>query len=162
MNLGNAFPPEYLRKQIEQCLVPGAVLYLEVRFPEVTKNKFLVLVATPNDGDDDCFNFIVNSAVNPYITHRQELSVCQVTMDVANHDFLAYDSHIACNEILSISKREIVGALMNDFGRYKGKISVDVKDNILAAVKHAVTLDKIQKREIIAGLEAQYPLDFDH
>lgn len=153
MSLGNAFPADFRRRQIEQCLVPGAVLYLEVTFPEVTKNKYLVLVAS---SDDDCLNFVVNSETNAYIQARQHLSVCQVTLDVANHSFLDYDSQIACHDVLPIPKREIVAALMADFNRYKGQISHAVKDDILAAVKHAVTLTKIEQREIVDSLESQY------
>jgi fructose-1,6-bisphosphatase len=153
LSLGNAFPPDFRRRQIEQCLVPGAVLYLEVVFPEVTKDKFLVLVASP---DENYFNFIVNSETNSYIESRAHLNVCQVGIDAASHDFLRYDSKIACHEVLPISKQEIVASLMIDFDRYKGRISVEVKDEIVAAVKHAVTLNKVQQREIIGALDAQY------
>lgn len=154
MSLGDAFPSDFRRRQIDHCLVPGAVLYLEVVFPEVTKNKFLILVASP---DENCLNFIVNSETNPYIEAREHLNVCQVTLDAASHNFLDYDSQIACHEVLPIPKAEIIAALMADFGRYKGRISSDAKDGILSAVKHAVTLNKVRQREIIAGLESQYP-----
>jgi len=154
LSLGDAFPSTFRRTQIENLLVPGAVLYLEVVFPEVTKDKFLVLVASQ---DENCFNFIVNSETNAYIESRGHLSVCQVTLDAQEHDFLDYDSQIACHDVLPIPKREIIAALMADFGRYKGKISPAAKDGILSAVKHAVTLNKVRQREIIAGLESQYP-----
>ena len=45
---------------------------------------------------------------------------------------------------------------MADFDCYKGRISTAVKDEVVAAVKHAVTLSKVQQREIIGALEAQY------
>lgn len=153
MSLGDAFPADFRRKQIEQYLVPGAVLYLEVTFPEVTKNKYLVLVAS---SDDDCLNFIVNSETNAYIQNRQYLSVCQVTLDATNHSFLDYDSQVACHDVLPIAKGEIVAALMADFSRYKGRISPSAKDDIVAAVKHAVTLTKIEQREIVDSLESHY------
>lgn len=154
MSLGDAFPADFRRKQIEHCLVPGAVLYLEVVFPEITKNKFLVLVAS---SEENCLNFIVNSETNSYIATRDHLNICQVTLDAASHSFLDYDSQIACHAVLPIPKAEIIAALMSDVSRYKGRISSEVKDGILSAVKHAVTLNKVRQREIIAGLESQYP-----
>lgn len=156
MSLGNAFPDEFRRKQIENCLVPGAVLYLEVAFPEVTKNKFLVLVSS---SDNHCLHFIVNSETNPYIQARSHLNVCQVVLDAASHHFLRHDSKIACHEVLPIPRAQIIEALMADFGRYKGRISSAVKGNVVFAVKHAVTLSRVQQREIIAALESRYPCE---
>jgi hypothetical protein len=153
LSLGDAFPIEFRRKQIEQQLVPGAVLYLEIQFPELTKNKFVVLVGTD---DPNLLNVIINSETNPYIAARPHLNVCQVTIDCANHDFLDYDSQIACHQVLPIQKQEIIEALLNDFSRYKGRVSVDVKDGIVAAVKSAVTLSKIVQNHIINALEEQY------
>jgi hypothetical protein len=46
--LGEHFPAELLRPRIEAALKPGCVIRLLVKFPHVTKQKFLVLVA-----DDD-------------------------------------------------------------------------------------------------------------
>jgi hypothetical protein len=154
VSLGNAFPDEFRRKQVEHCLVAGAVLYLEVVFPEVTKNKFLVLVSS---SDDKFLNFIVNSETNSYIQARPHLNVCQVTLKSADHDFLAYDSKIACHDVLPIPKTQIIDALMADFGRYKGRISSVAKDDVVSAVKHAVTLSRVLQRNIIAGLDSQYP-----
>jgi hypothetical protein len=156
LSLGDAFPIEFRRRQIEQFLVPGAVLYLEIQFPEVTKNKFVVLVGAD---DPNLLNVIINSETNPYIQGRAHLNVCQVTIDCANHAFLDYDSQIACHQVLPIPKQEIVDALLNDFSRYKGRVSVDVKDGIAAAVKHAVTLSKIVQTHIVNALEAQYASD---
>ncbi|NHZ78026.1 hypothetical protein F2P44_01765 [Massilia sp. CCM 8695] len=153
MSLGDAFPADFRLKQIEQCLVPGAVLSLQVVFPEVTKNKFLVLVASP---DENCLHFVVNSETNPYIKARAHLNVCQVKLDAASHPFLDHDSQVACHEVLPIPKNDIVAALMNDVSRYRGRISLAAKDDIVAAVKHAVTLSKVLQRGIISALESQY------
>lgn len=136
--------------------MPGAVLYLQIIFPEVTKNKFVVLVASSSP---NVFNFIINSETNHYIEERPYLNVCQVTIDEANHNFLQRDSQIACHEILSIPRDEIIQALMEDFGRYKGTISVDVKDDIVAAVKHATTLSVYEQTEIIQSLDDEYLTD---
>jgi hypothetical protein len=154
LSLGNAFPEDFRRTQIEQRLTPGAVLYLEVEFPQITKNKYLVLVACP---DDNYYHFIVNSETNQYIEERPHLNVCQVTLDAQSHEFLDWDSKVACHEVLPISKREIISALLNDMDRYKGRITASAKDEIVSAVKHAITLSKVEQREIVTALETKYP-----
>lgn len=149
MNLGNSFPADLRLARVERVFKPGAVFYLEIEFPEITKNKYLVLVDLEGD---DCFHFIVNSEPNAYIEERAELRVCQVSIDAASHDFLRYDSMIACHEVLTIPKTEVVSALMRDMSLYKGQISDSVRDEIVAAVKHAETLSPIQQKSILSSL----------
>lgn len=55
--LGDGFPADKRRDFAEKMLVPGCVIRIDVKFPEMTKPKFLVLVA---DDDQDYCLFIVN------------------------------------------------------------------------------------------------------
>ena len=68
--LGEHFPAELLRPRIEAALKPGCVVKLLVKFPQITKDKFLVLVA---DDDPEYLTFIVNSEINSFITNRPHL-----------------------------------------------------------------------------------------
>lgn len=148
--LGEHFPAELLRPRIEAALKPGCVIRLLVKFPQVTKQKFLVLVA---DDDHEYLTFIVNSEINPFISNRQHLLQCQVSIDAANHNFLDHDSHIACNEVLPMKREEVIKSLMTDPSAIKGAVSPDVRNQIVAAVKFAKTIDKDRKNRIIAALE---------
>ena len=107
--LGEHFPAELLRPRIEAALKPGCVIRLLVKFPHVTKQKFLVLVA---DDDPVYLTFVVNSEINPFISNRPHLLQCQVLIDVANHKFLDHDSHIACNEVLPMKREEVIKSLI--------------------------------------------------
>lgn len=57
-------PPEFLRQNIERQLVPGCVIRIEVNFEQITKPKYLVLVATDNP---DYLSFFINSEINGFI-----------------------------------------------------------------------------------------------
>jgi hypothetical protein len=149
MVLGDSFPAASKQAQIAQRLIPGAVLYLEVVFPEVTKPKYLVLVASE---DPDIWTFIVNTETNPFIAGKAHLSVCQVTLDQAEHKFLQHDSQIACHQLRKFKKTDVVNMLMGDMSRYKGQISEEVREQILAAVKQARTLSAIEQKSIIQSL----------
>jgi protoporphyrinogen oxidase len=148
-SFGAHLPPELLRPRIEAALKPGCVVKLLVKFPEITKQKFLVLVA---DDDPEYLTFIVNSEINPFIANRQHLMQCQVAIDAASHDFLDHDSHVACHEVHSMKREEVIKNLMADPNGIKGEISIDVRSQIVAAVKFAKTIDKDKKNRIIASL----------
>jgi len=91
--LGDGFPAHKRRAFAEKMLVPGCVIRIDVKFPDTTKPKFLVLVA---DDDPDYCLFIVNSTVNSYVAARSELAKCQVKLALSGHPFLKRDSYLAC------------------------------------------------------------------
>jgi len=149
--LGAHLPAELLRPRIEAALQPGCVIKLLVKFPQVTKQKFLVLVA---DDDPEYLTFVVNSEINPFVSNKQHLLQCRVSIDVVNHNFLDHDSHIACHEVLPMKREEVIKCLMTDPTAIKGTVSPDVRNQIVAAVKFAKTIDKDKKSRIIAALES--------
>ena len=150
--LGEYFPAELLRPRIAAALKPGCVIKLLVKFPQITKEKYLVLVA---EDDPEYLTFVVNSEINPFIANRQYLLQCQVAIDAANHDFLEHDSHVACHEIRAMKREEVIKSLMADPAGIKGEVSPDVRAQIVAAVKFAKTIDKDKKNRIIAALESK-------
>jgi hypothetical protein len=145
--LAGAFGPRVIRESMERQLRPGAVIYLEVRFSQVTKSKFLVLVGS--DGDD--LYFVINSKTNRFIAKQSELNACQVTLDAANHNFLDHDSVIACHEVHRFSRESVIRELLRDTSRLRGEISRDVRDQVLAAVKAATTISQRVQGQIIAA-----------
>lgn len=149
MPLGSAFPPAMLRSHIEKQLIPGMVIRIEVKFPDQTKPKFLLLVAHE---DPDFLTFIVNSEINPFIQARAHLLQCQVSVDQANHSFLDHDSYLACHELKRMRREDVIQELMKDLGGIKNPISDDVKAEVVSAVKFAKTISEAQKRIVIAAL----------
>jgi hypothetical protein len=149
-SFGANFPPELKRAHVESALKPGCVVRLEVKLSSITKPKFLVLVASD---DPECLSFLVNSVIHPFILSKPNLLQCQVSIDAENHDFLDYDSHIACHEIFTIKREDVIRALMVDPSSIKGDISPAIRDQIKAAVKIAKTIDKDKKQRIISSLE---------
>jgi hypothetical protein len=148
--LGDGFPAEKRRAFVEAKLVPGCIIRIEVKFPETTKPKFLVLVA---DDDPDCWLFIVNSVIHPFIESRPHLLKCQVKIDAAGHRFLKRDSYLACDKTLRLRKSEVIAELIKDVGCIQGAISDDVRAEIIAAVKFARTLSPAEKANILASLD---------
>jgi len=146
---GDAFSEPDRRKSALRQLVPSVVVYLEVAFPEGRKSKYLVVANV----DAECCTFVVNSRVHPFIEARPELSVCQVSLDAARHEFLRRDSWIDCHQILRLRTEAVVSELVVDMSRLKGRVHQDVLDEIIAAVKRAPTLSVAEQTMLAKALE---------
>lgn len=149
--LGEHFPVELLRPRIEAALKPGCVIRLLVKFPQITKHKFLVLVVCD---DPEYLTFIVNSEINQFIANRPHLLQCQVAIDAESHDFLDHDSYVVCHDVLPMKREEVIKNLMADPSAIKGEVSPGVRSQIAAAVKFAKTIDQDKKNRIIAAFGA--------
>lgn len=147
--IGDFLGPKAKREFVARNLIPGQVVYLEVRFPNRTRNKYLVLVG---ESSPNCLTFVVNSETNEFISCRPDLNICQVKISAATHAFLERDSNVACHEVLSLPKEEVIGELMADTSRIKGMISQEVRGEIVAAVKRARTIDRATVEAILAAL----------
>lgn len=150
-SIGDRFPAGKRRSFIDQRLVPGCVIRIDVKFSDKTKPKFLVLVA---DDDPEIWTFVVNSEIHPYVAARADLLKCQVKIPAADHRFLARDSYLACDKVLHLHRDEVIRELMARLDCIKGAISSEVRDQILAAVKFAKTLTPMEKSRILASLDS--------
>jgi len=149
--LGDAFSESDRRRSALRRLIPGAVVYLEVVLPGDRKNKYLVVASV----DAECCTFVVNSRVHPFIEARAELSVYQVKVDAARHEFLRRDSWIACHEVLKLRTDAVIAELVADMGKLKGRIHRDVLNEIAAAVKRAPTLSPAEQIRLVESLQRE-------
>ena len=149
--LGDAFSESDRRRSALRRLIPGAVEYLEVVLPGDRKNKYLVVASV----DAECCTFVVNSRVHPFIEARAELSVCQVKVDAARHEFLRRDSWIVCHEVLKLRTDAVIAELVADMGKLKGRIHRDVLNEIAAAVKRAPTLSPAEQIRLVESLQRE-------
>src|SRR5216683_804345 len=127
--LGDAFSDEQRRESVRRQLQPGAVIYIDVVFPEGRKPKFLVIAYV----DHECCTFVVNSRVHP---------------------FLRRDSHIACHQVLRLPTANVITELAADISRIKGRLHAEVLVEVIAAVKRAPTLSLAEQTRIANALSA--------
>ncbi|MGH8605773.1 MAG: hypothetical protein ACREXR_24170, partial [Gammaproteobacteria bacterium] len=99
--IGDFLGPEAKREFVVRNLIPGQVVYLEVRFPNRTRDKYLVFVG---ESSRNCLTFVVNSETSEFISRRPDLNICQVEIGASTHVFLERDSKIACHQVLSLPK----------------------------------------------------------
>lgn len=146
--LGDAFSDGQRRESARRQLQPGAVIYIDVVFPEGRKPKYLVIAHV----DHECTTFVVNSRINPFIEARPALAVCQVGIDAARHAFLRRDSHIACHQVLRLPTASVITELVADMSRIKGQLHAEVLAEVIAAVKRAPTLSLAEQTQIANAL----------
>ena len=96
--------------------------------------------------------FIVNSTIHRFVSSQPHLNKCQVNIGASDHSFLKRDSYLACDKLLRLRRDEVLREIVRDVGAVKGHISEQVKDQIIAAVKFAVTLSPAEKSKILASL----------
>lgn len=149
--LGDAFSDDERRKSVARQLQPGAVIYLEVVFPQGRRSKFLVVAHV----DDECCTFIVNTQIHPFIDKHPALAVCQVKIDAARHEYLRHDSYIACHEPLRLPTGKVLNELAADLSRLKGRLHDDVLTEVIAAVKRAPTVSPAEQTRIADALTRQ-------
>ena len=71
--LSDALPEEERKKFILGKLLPGCVVRLEVKFPDKSKPKFLVLVA---EEDPEYWTFIINTEIHAFVQAKPHLLQC--------------------------------------------------------------------------------------
>ena len=150
MALGDFFPEAVRRQKAEAALTPGTVLYLEVRFPQVTKSKYLVLATIE---EPDILIFIVNSEISELVRRQDHLLKCQVALTAAENTFLQHDSQLACHEVFRLKREMVLSELTSDLSRIRGSVSAGTRAQILSAVKFTKTIEPRLQRLIITNFE---------
>ncbi len=141
--LGGFFPEEARKAHAVGSMTTGRVLYLACDFTVPPKEKYIFL-ATP---DEPPLLFVINSEISAYIDARPDLKACQVTLQVADHAFLARDSVLDCSNVIdSMSKDDVLKQLTAEPGRIRGEVSAAARAGIVAAVRQARTISRIHKQ----------------
>ncbi len=151
--IGDHFSEEQKRTYIKNNFSLGNIYYLFCRFTNPNKNKYLLLVCA----DPEPIFFVINSAVNQFISKMPELYQCQVCIDVGHHQFLDYDSYANCTEPIRIDYSEIENQLLSDMSRFKGKIIPEVQEKVLSAVHKSRTINRRDKELIMTSLINSLP-----
>lgn len=137
---------------LEGYLEPGRVLHLFCRFPQgVDKYKLLVLA----DNDEECLFFVINSRINTFIEGKEHLLNQQIQLSSADCRFLSHDSWLACHEVHSMKREEVLWQIENDPDKcLRDHIGDSLKQKIVKVVRNSLTLTPTDKELIIASLSA--------
>lgn len=133
----------------------GDVFYIKCVFPEVTKNKYLVLAKIkPNRF------FVINTKVSKFIESKPTLLQFQVDVPHADHStFLTHDSITDCSDIIDthavITDSQLV---FNNLHDYKvGRLRDYVIENMLAILKVNTTIKTKELKLILSSFESVLP-----
>jgi hypothetical protein len=137
MALGSRFPSEFLKKQIERLLKPGAVIKLYRRTDDgrFREKRYVVMHV-----DDNTVTCIINSEISPFVKARPALLKCQVPMPSATHAFMRHDSHIDCSRTRLFATPDVVQELIGKSDWVLGNITPELRDAIVGAIKYSETL----------------------
>lgn len=136
MGLGDSFPKEMQEDFARRSLVPGVV----IRVPQVMddqkekEKRFVVLHV-----DDDTLTCVINSELTDFVQKTPSLRQCQVVMPQAGHPFMRWDSFVDCAKIRRYHTKDLISHLASNTTDILGKISPDLRDQILSALKYSTT-----------------------
>jgi hypothetical protein len=134
MSLSQAFPQNVAIASILRNLVPGSVIKLiaEMDDGKEHEKRFVVLYV-----DETTFCCVINSKINPFIAKRKELLQCQVKIEVGNHPFMSWDSHIDCHRVLRYKTADVCKQLSENADWLLGQITQDLTDEVISALKYS-------------------------
>jgi hypothetical protein len=149
MNFGSDFPDDFKLAQIRRRLKPGVVIKLFRRMDDgrLHEKRFVVLHV-----DAHTTTCVINSEISQFIRARPALLRCQVTMQVAQHEFMDHDSHIDCSRVRSFLTDEIVADLLSRPEWVLGNASENCRRDIMAGIKATETLSVAEVEKICAAL----------
>ena len=138
MNLRDAFPLDMQERHVRDNLTPGTV----VRFGALMDDgKYQIKRFVVLHSDEKTLTVVINSEINQ-ILRTPALFACQVVLPLHSHGFMIRDSSIDCSRVRTFETADIILQAMNslDSDWLLGKISPDVRDQMLAALKRSPTI----------------------
>jgi hypothetical protein len=147
--LGSAFPAEYLKQQVTRQLVPGCVIKLceEMDDGRIQEKRYVVLSLGVHT---TCC--VINSKIGPFLQARPELLKCQVLMKVEHHGFMDHDSHVDCSRTKKFHTDHVIKELVAKLDWMLGTVAVDLREEIVAGLKHSPVLSAADVDELSKSL----------
>jgi hypothetical protein len=149
MSFGSGFPDDFRLAQIRRRLKPGVVIKLFRRMDDGRLHEKRFVVPHLDAHTTTC---VINSEISQFIRTRPALLRCQVTMRVAQHDFMDHDSYIDCSRVRSFLTDEILADLMSRPEWILGDASETCRSDIMAAIKATETLSVAEVEKICAAM----------
>ncbi|NOT60900.1 MAG: hypothetical protein HOP19_11840 [Acidobacteria bacterium] len=148
--LGDFFPQEDKKTQLQAALKPGNVFYLHQDFFNRAKDKYFLLAVC---ADPPLF-FVINSDIPPFIASRPELKMCQILLQATDYpQMLAHDSYVDCKEVIEhFSLAEIEAQVLADMSRLKGSLHRESLQKIQDAVENSTLIEPGYRKLILVAL----------
>jgi len=136
---------------IEENIIPGKILYLNVCFPHELEpdNRYMVVVGT---GEYPLLLKINTSDKLSEIAKR--LKETQFKIKPSTYSFLTYESHLDCGSVWStlITTEDVIKQLSDNPERIKGDITEDHKNEIVRRTDLSRSIERRYKRIIAEAL----------
>lgn len=151
MSLGNYFPDSFKRESAIRNVAPGMVIKLRVLMDDGVEHEKRFLILHVDENTTTC---VINSEINPFILNNDHLLKCQVKLDIENHSFMNWDSHIDCTKVKNYSTQMVVDTLINKPEWVLGQITSSLRDEVISALKHSRQIAPIDSAIYCASLSS--------
>lgn len=150
MPLGQYFPADFARTQLERQLQPGMVVKFVAKMDDQAfhEKRFVILHVS-----DETFTCVINSEISRFIAEREHMAICQVPIDQASHSFMSWDSHIDCSRVRKYTKAEILGQLQKNPDWVMGMTSTAVLSQMAEAIGRSKLVSKGMAAQCCAAIQ---------
>lgn len=142
--------PQFLKNRLRAQLTPGAVIKLNEKMDDgkVQEKRFVVL----NVDATTTTCVVINSQINQFIQKRAHLLKCQALMPQATHPFMDHDSHVDCVRTRPYGTDNVLDELVNNPKWMLGRITLQMRDDIQAALLQSPAIPPAEKQALGAVL----------
>jgi hypothetical protein len=151
MSLGDHFPDALKRASAVRSVAPGMVIKLMAVMDDgrVHEKRFLIVHV-----DENTVACVINSEIHPFIRNSPAILRCQVAIDPQAHPFMNWESHIDCSKVRQYPTETVVEELQNKPDWVLGNITTELRDQVVAAIKHSQQIAPIDVGIYTASLTA--------
>lgn len=150
--LGALFP-KFFRDKVAAKVVPGAVVYTVIQFPDGRERQKYLVIAHVQEANDVALCFLVNKEKHATLVAAvAAINACQVEIGPATDAFLPQDCFIACEKVRAFAHSSLVDEVRGEPSLLKGTLCAATVAKVIEAVKIAPTISADHKKQIVDSL----------
>lgn len=145
-SLGDFFADNQKNAFAEQAVTIGSVVKVWLTWTTPPKEKRIIIVGTTATGDY-LGVVLINSEINWNVNRNPDVIDFQYFLRAEDCEFLSHDSYADCLNLHEISRKQVVGEILDDLQKALGRVSDELFTEILTRVKTSPTMtQKARKR----------------
>jgi hypothetical protein len=153
--LGAIFP-KLFRDKVAAKVVPGAVVYTVVQFPDGRERQKYIVIGHVQQAHDVALCFLINKEKHPTLVEAvPAINACQVETGPATETFLPQECFIGCEKVRAFPHSALVDEVRGEPSLLKGTLCAATIAKVIEAVKAAPTISADHKKQIVDSLTSK-------
>lgn len=144
--LGEFFPAEFIARQADDCIRPGAVFRIYITTTTPPKIKRIVIVGVSQE-EALIGHLLINSDGNWYQIDSDELRNLQIYLDSDSRDYLDHSSYLDCSSLFTLPMSTLKEHYLADPSILLGNLCPEDLAGAIEKTTSAPTITKKDKKK---------------